>query len=317
MKKIAVGSLGEFWYGDYKEPFVQLEGAVTGYPQGVILKADDGKLLCPYCGKTYDNLGVHAARTHGLKKRDFKSEVGLLQSSALVSEKARQAHIRTALRLSVQGRLHQANGGYKAREDRLSPNPPERQNKTGRCRAQIMTVARQLDRQGKLTYRELRRYGIGQELIERWWATLSALKMDLGSRKPTRLYSDAELLAAFRNLAAELGRTPSVSDLRRYGGPSLQAFKTRWGNLGNTAEAAGLPRMPRGVPPNASDEAILMAYALRPNVDHVARVLQTGNFTVRRALHRYGFPFPPGSQDHIARSEWAAEIVRRLAGVAA
>ena len=98
VKKIAVGDLGEFWYGDYKEPFEQLEGAVPGYPVGVVLKDDAGLLLCAYCGKVYKNLGAHAAKTHGLSAKEYKDETGLLRKSALVSEQTRMMASASALR---------------------------------------------------------------------------------------------------------------------------------------------------------------------------------------------------------------------------
>ena len=114
MKKIAVGDLGEFWYGDYKEPFEQLEGAVPGYPVGVVLKDDDGLLLCAYCGKVYKNLGNHSAKTHGMSASEYKDEVGLLRKSALVSEQ-----LRMMTSANSPGLAHDGQGGSL----RLWPNP--------------------------------------------------------------------------------------------------------------------------------------------------------------------------------------------------
>ena len=139
VKKIAVGDLGEFWYGDYKEPFEQLEGAVPGYPVGVVLKDDAGLLLCAWCGKVYKNLGAHSAKTHGMSANQYKDEAGLLRKSALVSEQTRMMNSAQGFRLRAAGifrtptledsrRAAWQGGSAVANRER----PAEALNKTGR-----------------------------------------------------------------------------------------------------------------------------------------------------------------------------------------
>ena len=79
------------YYANYKEPFAQLEGAIPGYPLGELPYDVESKLLCPYCQpeQTYHNVGSHIAKKHGMTADEFKSEAGLNQGSALVSEQTR------------------------------------------------------------------------------------------------------------------------------------------------------------------------------------------------------------------------------------
>lgn len=326
MKKIAVGDLGDFWYGDYKEPFVQLEGAVPGYPQGVVLKDDDGKLLCAYCGKTYDNLGAHAP-VHGMTASQYKREVGLLQKSALVSETQRLRLTRQSLRLKAQGHVPPFRKG---RSNNVATRKiaylngehvPERLNKTGRCYAQVLAVARSLASKGRLSQKTIRAHGIGQKTVERYFGSHEDLLKLVGQPRhsSTRLLLPrAQLVDMLRNLAADLGRTPTGSDLRRYGLPTRQTFHKRFGSYSEACRAAGLdPWMPtpRDIPADFEERA-LVAYATLGSLGRAARAISADETRVAAVLDRYGIAFrlPPNDRRRREMREFAAEVARRIAG---
>jgi hypothetical protein len=323
MRKIAVGDLGEFWYGDYKEPFVQLEGAVSGHPQGVLLKADDGKLLCAYCGKIYDNLGNHARLTHGLPASEYKKEVGLLQKSALVSEVGRQRSIRTALRSRSEGKLRQrvspSNYDYQkqAKGDKSPMRVPEFDNKTGRCYAQVLTVSRQIaHKQRTVTFAALARHGIGKKTVRRYFGDLKGLRdaMGVDVARSSRRYTDRQLLDVLRNTARDLGRTPTESDLRRLGLPSKSTYHTRFGTLATAVGKAGLP--PAGHAQFSNDEYVmaLRLYALLGSSTAVAERMGRSQRGVTLILERLGIPRAgQGRRPHIAARTWAAELAERIA----
>lgn len=325
MKKIAVGDLGEFWYGDYKEPFEQLEGGVPGHPVGVVLKADDGALLCAFCGKTYHNLGIHTARTHGMPAPEYKREVGLLQKTALVSEKGRITSLRTALRNRGKGKFGKGSpfvAGV-ARPATVGRNnsmyKPEYLNKTGRCYAQALAVATMLKAQGKLTDTQLRKSGIWASTVETLFGSMDELYRLAGSKRQARQrFTDHELLMALRHAADALGRTPSRSDLNRLGLPGRKTLVTRFGSYAEACRKAGLdPNLP--VPLDSDLEAqILTAYATHGSMEKTQKQVGVHQRRVEAVFAKYGAPFVDrsrgrGGPDTSARRAWAAEMARRVA----
>jgi hypothetical protein len=333
MKKIAVGDLGEFWYGDYKEPFEQLEGGYPDHPKGALLKEPGTlKVLCAYCGKTFDNLGKHVSK-HGMTAREYKDEVGLLQSSALVSERVR-------LRLSADALRRRAAGHFGVERDleRLrAPRPhlrglpdgrrkSEALNRTGRCYAQVLAKARSIQqKRGKITARLLIQDGLPPAAWRPYFDSVEDLARAISgvsAKSPTR-WTDDQLLAALRGLAATLGRTPSRSDAHRYGMPSAKAYLTRYGSWTAAAQAAGLdPNLPSpGRPsPYGEDDHVrmLVAYAMSADAEKAAAACDVSATTLMRVLHKYGFPFPPfraTAELRDQKRQWAAEMARRITDV--
>ena len=308
MKKIAVGDLGEFWYGDYKEPFEQLEGGVPGHPVGVVLKADDGKLLCAFCGKTFDNLGNHARQTHGLPAAQYKDAVGLLQKSSLFSEVQRQRAIRHGLKRGQTAGL-KGRGGARSVIRRI--RPAEHDNKHGTCRRQILTVAGTI--KGPITYPVLKRLGIGQHAIERHFGDLTGLRRAVGNPRGRHEWTDSDLIDALRNLAFDIGRTPAISDAKRYGLPSDSCFREHFGTWRAACAAAGLDPVLRA-PAEGSDldHGFLMAYATHGDLPKAMAQIGIGYPRAKRVLDRYGYPFAPFYRGP-GRREWAADMARRLA----
>lgn len=323
MKKIAVGDLGEFWYGDYKEPFEQLEGGVPGHPVGVVLKADNGKLLCAYCGKTFDNLGLHAQQTHGMTARQYKDEVGLLQKSALVSERVRQVNIARELRRRANKTWplegHEPTGRTRRDGRAKSPaNPAERLNKTGRCYAQVLAVARSLASKNRLTGSELRKHGIWEHVVRRYFGDIYALQRLVGAKSSIKRLTNTQLLTALRALAEEIGRTPTGSDLRRFGLPDANTFASHFGSYSEACRRAGLdPNLPVALD-NELEIKVLVSYATLGSILRVAKHLGLGQDRVSDVLHRYGFPYPDvGGYGLVSlRRQWAADMARSLAGTA-
>lgn len=319
MKKIAVGDLGEFWYGDYKEPFVELEGGVPGYPQGTVLKDDTGKLLCAFCGKTYENLGNHVHK-HGLTATTYKREVGLMTQSALVSERQRLTRVSNGKRrakdktwMKVGGMAEGRTAAYDSRRS------AEALNKSGRCYAQLLETARTIQRErGRVTVRALAQHGINWPTLRMYFDSIEALGKaigsDTGSLKRAN-YDKGALLTSLRTLAQRLGRTPSQSDLRRYGMPTTKVYARRWGSYAAACEAAGL--VPNPVSPGSQSPfdpvRLLNAYATTGNSDTAAESLGISSKAILGVLHRYGYPFPPFYKGP-GRKEWAADMARRLAG---
>jgi hypothetical protein len=331
MKKIAVGSLGEFWYGDYKEPFEQLEGAVAGYPVGVLLKTDEGQLLCPYCpdGKTYDNLGAHAAKSHGLPAKQFKDEVGLLQGSALVSERTRMLNSANAIRLRSAGRLR--NRTFTTAETRRGALiggkgtlSPEALNKTGRCYAQVLVTAKSVLREhGRITQTRMRRHGIHERVIQRYFGTWLNFLRAVGDKPEQRSgvkWTDVQLITALRSVAQEIGHTPTVSDQRRFGMPSRGTYEGHFGSWVEACRRAGIqPNVPsewaRREVTDQETLAVVSGYAVTGTIGHAAKRAGISHQRASSILARFGInPLPQESPLRFNQMTTAGEIARRLAG---
>lgn len=344
MKKIAVGDLGEFWYGDYKEPFVQLEGAVEGYPQGVLVKADDGKLLCAYCrdeskpigqrGRTFHNLGNHARLKHGLPAPAYKRAVGLLQGSALVSERERMRSTALGFRRLALGQMPPISpkGTWAGGDMTHRPNgradtvrTPEWLNKTGQCAAQMLAVCRSIQASGeRVTHRALRARGISEKVVNRLYGDINGLRREV-DESPGQFvgmgrghkWTRNSLLALLRNLAAALGRTPARSDLRRYGLPATTTFANYFGSYKAACRAAGLPvnvPMPKPDDPD-EDLRIVASFASLGSIDGVARRQGISFDRAVRILARYGIEGVHWrSRRRGEVMDRAAEIARHLAG---
>lgn len=336
MKKIAVGDLGEFWYGDYKEPFVQLEGAIPGYPQGVILKRDDGKLLCPFCveGKTYNNLGAHAAKAHGLRAPQFKDEVGLLRSSALVSEQTRQLNSAQGIRRRLQGTFHTLSraesraggllGAQVVRHAERGGGSPERLNKTGRCYAQIIATAKTIQLEyGRITIARMNKHGIYVRNVERYfgtWQTFLRAVKDSTVRRAGIAWSDSQLITALRSLAQEIGHTPTVSDQTRYGIPTRHAYEHHFGSWAEACRRAGIAanvpgQWARRAITDQEEIAVLSGYAMSGTMGRAAKAAGISWQRATAILTGFGIKTLPG-ESPLRRGQMAtaATIARRIAG---
>lgn len=322
MKKIAVGDLGEFWYGDYKEPFEQLEGGVPGHPVGVVLKADDGKLLCAWCGKTAESLASHLHWKHRTTAREYKEAVGLLNKSALVSDRVRLAHSRAALQHGFGTRKEHIKPyrGARATGDANGNRKAEGFNKRGTCYAQALAVGRTVVAEtGRLSERRLRKHGIGDSVVQRYFGDMDGFRRAVGIN-PVRFvrHTESDLLRVLRNVAEDLGRTPTASDLRRYGLPVRRTYVKRFGSWDMACQRAGLvvhvPIARRG----DFEAMVLEAYATLGTITKVARHLRVDRKAVEAVFARYGAPFTDrlakGGLDTTKRREWAADMARRLAG---
>lgn len=127
---------------NYKEPFMKYQ---KGYGfQGVLLfDGESDKIQCHMCGEWFGVLGNHLAKEHGMKVKAYKEEVGLLNSTALISEKVRAKLIATGLKKRIRN-LKNQKGVVRSKETRdkirktLMENRREKQNQHGTCPEQLI-----------------------------------------------------------------------------------------------------------------------------------------------------------------------------------
>ena len=308
----------QFWYTHYKEPFRQLKGALPGYPVGVPVVDEMGKLLCPWCDppRTFDNFGDHARKTHTFfSMRELKNELGWMAGTSTQSQAMSEKHRRAVLARpefiaasSTPERIAHivalARGAQRAKK-----NTPELQNKAGRCHDQIVRVAKNIRlTQPPLTWAKLAEQGIYNGDVLREWGSYDSFRDEIGwlDAKPYSI-SRAEGISLLRQLAAELGRTPGTADLKGRS-PSWDWCTKTFGSLSAAQQAAGLP-------PSTPDDKlsrrprILLAYSLSGSESAAGRATGYTRAAVRTVLNSLGWPGAADPQ----RREWAADMAKRLA----
>jgi hypothetical protein len=315
----------QYWYTHYKAPFRQLPGALPGYPIGVPVVDEFGKLLCPYCkpARTFDNMGKHV-KAHGSTGAQFKATLGWMSKTPLTSQrwinKRRATEIATGVYAARLARVRQpgfsAAGTQRRPTEQRHAGSPERDNQMGHCRDQIVAVARLLHKGHSLDWPHLEAQGVNKPSVLRHFGSWRAFRQECGW-DGNRRYTDAEIILALRDFAARLGHTPTHRDLRGHfpGGHVL----INWaGSISEAMRRASLePNLPSPGRRSANDaESILHAFAVCGSVERTGRLIGSSPKTVQAALDSFGYPFPPFSKDR-RRQEWAAEMAKRLAGVAA
>ena len=331
MERIAIGD--GVYYANYKAPFQQLEGAITGYPVGELPYDANSKLLCPYDDppKTFNNLGAHIAKKHGMNADQFKTEAGLNQDAALVSEQTRFRNGAALRRRTSEGRglsphrltsVDSREGAARGGRGRRTPQALNRRNV---CYDQVLLTAARIQREtGKITESRLRKEGVSYRIIElhfgSWEAFLKRMG-EAGSRSGVRR-QDRDLIQDLRSVAMALGHTPTVSDKRRYQMAGRTCYEKHFGSWVAACERAGVqPNVPAiwSARPftHTEDSAILGAYAVTGSVVKAAERHGISAVRAKEILARFGLvPINGNAVNHRQREEQmslAAELARRLA----
>ena len=339
----------DFVFTDYKEPLVQLKGAVKGYMRGTLPYAlADGRLPCAFCDPSkkhassstrpgsskrdnlFDDLSKHVRPAHGHSAQQYREDIGLMRSTRLVSRRVRVAGSASARARGLGRcdiwRLSQTASSVAKRNARSHERSlaPESLNKRGVCPDQVRAVATSLARAngGVLRNADLMRQGVYAWTLRRnGWSGIRALALEIGAKYVNTRWTDAEMLRAFRELAGSLGRTPRAGDLGHANGtPSHPTYYEKFGSLTEVARLCGLPpNLPR--PVREGDEIdMLNQFAVLGGILRAARACHFPERSVRSVLAKYGVPILPngvGSRhpeaERAKARAWAAEIAQRLA----
>lgn len=124
---------------NYKEPFMNFESGF-GY-QGVLLfDGASDKVQCHFCGKWFLHLSGHIG-LHGLRVAEYKQEVGLSQTTALIGEKVRAKLIANGLEQRKKNLIVPKTVSEETKKkisESLKKNVVEIQNKRGTCPLQLL-----------------------------------------------------------------------------------------------------------------------------------------------------------------------------------
>lgn len=316
----------EFVIDPYKEPLVQLKGAIKGYMRGTLPYAvSDGKLPCALCDPlvTFDCLAHHLLRAHGLSKADYYEHVGLMRSTSLTSipyQRARQAGM-SAERIEHMRTVGKSRRGVAPKKTRSYGTTPEHLNKNGVCRDQIIAVARAIasKNDGVITGSLLMEQGINPDkVIRRFFPSIHALAETVGARSFRRGWTDSEMLSAFRSLAIRLGRTPAEDDLGPTNlTPGPDVYRKRFGTKADICRLTGLPPVVAAPLTFGDNRDILQRYSVGAGVVDLSRSLHRGTEAIGTVLTKYGVAYGPGLTEPQRREAraFAATMARRLAGL--
>jgi len=159
---------------NYKEPFMEFtEG--FGY-QGVLLfDGTQDTVQCHYCGEWYQALAHHLKREHNMTVSEYKTNVGLNQTTALIGEKYRDKLIASGLDKRLQNLRSKGRVKSEAEKKKIGETlrkvTLENKNIRGTCPEQL------IDRLKK-KYNELGRTPFTDEIPSR-----DAMKLTFGSIK--------------------------------------------------------------------------------------------------------------------------------------
>jgi hypothetical protein len=135
---------GYVTFYNYKEPLMKYEQGY-GYVGALVFDGETDKIQCHMCGEWFHHLVPHLSREHNMKAKQYKDEVGLLQTTALISESAREKLIASGLDKRLQnlrsrkGKTHSPEARKKISETlRNNAIKDEALNLKGNCPAQLI-----------------------------------------------------------------------------------------------------------------------------------------------------------------------------------
>ena len=307
----------------YKEPLVQLKGAVVGYFRGTLPAAvTDGRIPCAFCEpvQTFHSIGKHLKTKHQMTGSQYRDAIGLLRSTSLTSRSFRLGRSETMRKMNGRHRITPGMVAKSQEVRRERPHyfgdNPEYQNKLGHCRDQIMAQSKAIAKAngGVLRMRDLRLHRIRlPELRRVGFSNFTELAAVIGVRTDTtspRRYSTSEIIETMRNVARELGRTPREREL-----PFAEGMLARrFGGYREACLKAGLPNSPFAKREGDHID-LLNAYSIIGTIDGTCRVVHCNQRKLYEVMAIYGIVPGRTEPERRAAQRQAVVIARRLAGV--
>jgi hypothetical protein len=236
---------GYVTFYNYKEPLMKFtEG--YGFMGALVFDGKTDQIQCHLCGEWFGSLGHHLAREHNMKASAYKEKVGLLQTTALVSESARAKMIANGLEKRKRNLIP---GKKKTQEEkdkisrtlRENAEKAEGMNLKGTCPAQIIDRMQKIaqEKGDKLKMKDFKTslcdlakktYGSVKEACKiagiNYREPGKTLKNDLVKPEERR----ESLLEDLRRFERINGRRPSTSDTKRNLVPSWNTYRKHFGS---------------------------------------------------------------------------------------
>lgn len=220
---------------NYKEPLMKYQKG-DGFLGVLLYDGSSDKIQCHLCGGWFHNLSAHSRKEHAMSADEYKYEVGLLRSTALISEEIRKNYIKGNDGRTIKSYAWLKHQTPEARAKRaktigkmLKENRFENMNKHGTCPEQL--IDRLIKLKEKLGRTPKRRevgfikallmiYGSYENAcrianVEYRKKGFSLNNLSQGHRKGMRKWTNQDLLDRMRDFKKVHGREPSCSDFTR------------------------------------------------------------------------------------------------------
>lgn len=235
---------------NYKEPFMKFNGGF-GYQGVLLMDGETSKIQCHYCGEWFEYLAHHLHREHNMSAAEYKTAVGLRQSTALLGEKFRAKLIAVHLderksNLRVQYGKKTEEQKAKIRETMLRNGMArEQQNEYGTCPMQLITrlqaLAAKLGRtptKKEITFTATltKVFGSVANAITRAGLTPRKTGVNVYWKGTEPLYTRDALLQALKDFKEANQRDPSWSDFRRDLLPAPNTYRKFFGTWRKAVE---------------------------------------------------------------------------------
>lgn len=221
---------------NYKEPFMPYQGGY-GYEGVLLFDGIEDRIQCHLCGGWFEYLSHHLHGEHSMTARDYKSQVGLAPTTALISEKyrakliqagtdKRMKNLRSPKSVSAATRKKISDGLKKWAASR------EKENKMGTCPEQLLQRVRdKFEELGRTpTQKELK----GYDTIRKVWgsyrracemAGIPYREPRTGRIRPQNYkYSEEEIVAWIVTYVDKNGKLPAVAVWNRMGSKVADRF---------------------------------------------------------------------------------------------
>jgi len=234
---------------NYKEPLMPFRGGF-GYVGALVFDGTSDKIQCHFCGEWFAYLIPHL-REHSMRASEYKEKVGLLQSTALISEKAREKLIASGLDKRLQNLRSQKGKKrpFKTRQKisatlKANKDKEEHLNLKGNCPAQLLDRIQKKYQADVKGWRVHSLKGMRESIIRTFGSVKEACRLaGVPYREPgqhwTKVahpmvainFTDRQLLDLLRKFEKNNGRAPSYSDCKRGLLPPLKLYTKRFGGF--------------------------------------------------------------------------------------
>lgn len=232
----------EVFYEPYKEPLTPVEDGF-GF-MGALGTTNNGlKIECQVCGGLFGNLGVHAAKKHGLGIKEYKSKFRLAGNTTLVAPKIREKYVLQYQNLPSDVLVKRLENLRKGRErphhKTWYGKSLEQKNKEGICPDQlidkIQLLAGELGRAP--TIEEYRKHYKGlvkitYDTFGSWTNAVRIAGLQPYGRGLRPYYTKSMLIDMIARFKERHGRRPYSSDLGKEL-PSQWTFTKNFGSFSN------------------------------------------------------------------------------------
>lgn len=224
---------------------MKLEGGF-GYQGALLMDGKTENLQCGLCGDWVIGLPHHLRREHSMSASAYKEKVGLMQNTALISEKTRELMVRNGLSMERRKSNLIPGGGGMTEAARLkmkrsrSKKRREFQNIMGTCPDQLIDRLRKLKeklgrtpKQGECTFEGtlVRTFGSWKEAVFR-----AGIDYHVPGKNRRYNRTNEMLLRELAIFCETNQRRPTRSDATRKIFPYQDTYRHRFGSMAKAAK---------------------------------------------------------------------------------